>query len=985
MRPRPMPALGVVIVAIALRVGGCTRPATQDGGNWTCPGGWVRASVGGCGPATLLCSSSDAGTSMAATGACTGFDPAAPPPIALPDGGTLPGARRVALGEFEGAWPRADWMPDVPDETTPFATGVATCPANWTRTADGTCDAALRSDCPAGSLALPGGSCTQTVGTCGPGAFPSEADVPTGTSVRYVLAGADEMLSDGTRGRPYASIATAAAGAPDGAWLLVGVGTYREGVSIVRSLTVVGACTMDTVILGAASMPVVTVSGSGVHVTLRDITLTGGLGGLTVQSGAQVDVRRAMFRSMVSSAVHALGAGSTATLEQVAIDEVTAPDDRSGGYALRAATGGHIEASFLSARRARQYAVLAGIGMGTVTLRDSTLSETLPWPRTSYGEGVAAVETGHFIGERVAIRDMHEMGLISSGVGSHVDLTDVVITATVERPDATFGFAIAALNAGQIDALRLSIARNANGMLAGNPMSRITITDSTIAHTTPAAGSTLGRGVSVQTGASVLADNLRVIDTVNSAFFAASRGTQLQLRGVSVDGVRRAPGSTSNGVSASDGATVDAERVDIRGTSGAGVFASGSATMGQVDRIRVETAADPTAPDRPLGIVATAGARLTMQRVRVSGDSNAGVLVSDPNSALTIRDVLFDGRDWRLGSRGYGIVAQESGHLEVSRARVQAAHSVGIVCAYEGTTCVVDEALVRDTRTGGQSASGATAGAAGIASVDGAVLSARRVYVLETALTGVQCTSGARLEVSDSAIRGTTVVPGVVAAPSLSAIGASNISASRVWISDGDGVGVLAIGANAQVALADVSVTAMRPGAFGSGMGVFAAGGAGITATRLSVIDVSGIAVGASRAANDPTEGVTASRIDGQDWYVHGVRSGALAQPGTERGRPVSLGVFSGRDCLATVRRAVIDAGGWGLAVVQGRIEMTEGVVANQLDGVGASSEGDLAGQLILIGVVFRGNASNALRANVVLPDGAVLAPPTAVCLGNGC
>jgi hypothetical protein len=118
-------------------VGACAQPRTtpRDGAAtdgappvaWACPAEWVPLSVGGCGPAVLVCGAGGGATPVACADAASGTAERA--------------FVREANGTIAGRWPGG----------SAATTARADCPPAWRRDDDGACVPALRADCPVGA------------------------------------------------------------------------------------------------------------------------------------------------------------------------------------------------------------------------------------------------------------------------------------------------------------------------------------------------------------------------------------------------------------------------------------------------------------------------------------------------------------------------------------------------------------------------------------------------------------------------------------------------------------------------------------------------------------------------------------------------------------------------------------------------------------------------------------------------------------------
>lgn len=218
-----------------------------------CPGGWVRLADRSCVPPIMACAPGD--------------DPADPR--------CLPGGVRTAA-------------------LTPWS-----CPAGWRSDRDQGCVPTLREDCPAGTGALPDGTCTDTA-RCAEGTFP---DVPAGVEparVLWVDAAAPEG-GDGSRARPLRDLSEAFRRVQDQGAILLAAGRYPVFAEPRRVITVRGVCASRVTLVPLAVPPAPSLLHArdvDAAVTLEDLSAeTERTRLIDVEQTARVTVRRVAFRS----------------------------------------------------------------------------------------------------------------------------------------------------------------------------------------------------------------------------------------------------------------------------------------------------------------------------------------------------------------------------------------------------------------------------------------------------------------------------------------------------------------------------------------------------------------------------------------------------------------------------------------------------------------------------------------------------------------
>lgn len=227
-----------------------------------------------------------------------------------------------AAGEPPVAAPQIPWLeagrPDRP---------VLPCPENWRPVvgADGlsTCEPwpeSGRQDCAAPwEVHLPGEPGCRAVGAACPEAgFP--ADLPE-SGVWYVQP--DAVGGDGSLGAPFATIAEALAVAVDGDTIALSEGTHPGVFEAGAEVTIRGVCAERTIIArGAVEGDPVPIMLNAARSTLRDVTLTGGVGpGIELTNGERLTAQGVAIHDLdgigIDVADHGIFAGEDIVVSDV--------------------------------------------------------------------------------------------------------------------------------------------------------------------------------------------------------------------------------------------------------------------------------------------------------------------------------------------------------------------------------------------------------------------------------------------------------------------------------------------------------------------------------------------------------------------------------------------------------------------------------------------------------------------------------------------
>lgn len=312
--------------------------------------------------------------------------------------------------------------------------------------------------CADGQVALPGETACRPVSACGDGAWGSIPIDGTTVFVDAAYAGAD---ADGSKDKPFATIAAALAKASIGAVVAVAAGRYRENLALPRAVRLHGVCPAKTTIEGVESGKyALEIRGSGAEVHGVSVTsawigvgVFGATGVLlegvrvhdTKERALDVEAPSAATSVSIRDAlieraqyIGVFVAGAQAKVERTVVRDVSprASDGKSGhGMVVQphASSGvaGEIEVTRSIVTRA------TGVGVSVIaskaTLRDTLVHDVKPDARGLLGAGIAANALASF---KELVPELQIEGCLVSGnhhAGISVDSGKATITRTVVR------------------------------------------------------------------------------------------------------------------------------------------------------------------------------------------------------------------------------------------------------------------------------------------------------------------------------------------------------------------------------------------------------------------------------------------------------------------------------------------------------------------------------------------------------------------------
>ncbi|RLB53282.1 MAG: hypothetical protein DRJ42_12380 [Deltaproteobacteria bacterium] len=552
-----------------------------------------------------------------------------------------------------------------------------------------------RAACSAGEAHFPGTPGCALVGpACPADGFP--ADLPVGPAL-YVSEGATG--GTGSRDQPFGTVTEALAIAAPGDVVAIGVGTYRERVSLPSGVKVIGACAAGVTIRGADA--------AGAAASLRHVTLGGGLGsGLLVgpDRGISLDgviIHEASYGGIVVR-------GGTITGRQVVVtDTINVEVDDGCGVTVR--DGGSAEFDELVIGRARAEAVYVTGAGSSATIRGGSIFDVRPDADDHSGLGVLVNRTGSITLEDVIIDGARSVGILGR-TRATVTLTGVIIRNTAPRmSDSAFGRALSALEATTITATRFLAENNHDiGVFAEDAASVINLSHAIIRDMkSEASDGSVGRCINIQNGGAMNLDHALLVRC-------------------------RDIGLLSHG----EAARVEASDLTIRDTLDQ-----------EID------------PQGGWGLGAQHGAVLVLDRAHVEGSTEIGLYAHGLESMIEARDVTVrdTASDATTGAKGRGVSIQLGAEAAFERLLVEGSHEEGMVAIGAMTRIVGKDVTIRDTASAACVVDGCESNASNLSSFDEAEIDITRFEFDGAEICGVWLDQGGALDLRRGAIRGNAI------------------------------------------------------------------------------------------------------------------------------------------------------------------------------------------------------------------------------------
>jgi hypothetical protein len=456
-----------------------------------------------------------------------------------------------------------------------------------------------------------------------------------------------------------------------------------------------------------------------------------------------------------------------------------------------------------------------------------------------------------------------------------------------------------------------------------------------------------GRGLLANNGATLRATRVAVVGNLEAGVFARNDGTRVELSGCLVRGTRaRGDGVGGRGIDVGSGASARVDRVRLSGNTEAGVLANGAGTTVELASCAVDDTRARGDGVLGQGIYALAGASFYAAGVVITRSSEAGVMARDLGTRVDLESCVIRGtRPHPDGMFGHGVDAQEGAALRATDVDIRENAEIGVHAISHGTVVELAASVVRGGRPREDGSFGY-----GMEVDDGATLRAARVIAEHNAQGAVVANDADTLvELSSCVLRGSGA-DGADGQRGLVAQRGATVRATGLLVVDAVGAGVVASDKGTVLELSASSVRGTRTLASGQfGRGVEANLGATLRATRLLVADEPDIGVRANGVG---------TRVELTEGVIRSVRT--LSRRGLEAGAGASMSVTGTRVTdMALVRVLATDAGT--------RVELTScvvrGVRSTEPDAPGTGLQAGNGAALEATRVLVASNAATGVLA----------------------
>lgn len=607
-----------------------------------------------------------------------------------------------------------------------------------------------------------------------------------------------------------------------------GNGITIRGTTQAERVTVWRATNIGVHVLGAAEISDLLVADT------RPIDAAPFRGRGVQVEGAAVFRRTVLVRNR-NSAVFAIG-DAEASFEDAYLAE-TRGDEAAGtfGDGVTAAAGASVTLRRAVLRGNRNSGVTAIADGAQLHLEQVVISDTANGAVNGFGDGIHLEESGQVSGHEVLLVGNHGSGIAAFQEGTQVELTDLVVAATLPNLEGAFGRGIG-LQEGSVGRLErvLLIGNTEAGIYMSGP-SELSAVDLAVRSTGPDPSTgEFGYALNVGGGASASVSRCTASASTASGVVVGDPGTRLTLTDCRVDGTRASDAGDAAGVTVQTGGRLEAERLALVGNEGVSltVLRTGAEVVGSDILIADGVPRQDGLGGR--GMEIGLGGRANLARLEIRDCRELGVFVDGSGSALELLDGTVTGIEAsEAGLGGRALNVQDGARLQAQRLHLADNRDAAIFAAGRGTEARLEDAVALRT---GPDAAGEFG--RGVVVQGEANLALSRGVVRASTESGV-FVSGGVLAVEDARIEQTTPDARDRWGRGIAVQDVGEVTLARVQIADNHDVGLFVHGTRARVTGSDVSVARTAPqvsdGDYGRGIGVQA--GARLDIRRLRLLD----------------------------------------------------------------------------------------------------------------------------------------------------
>jgi hypothetical protein len=458
--------------------------------------------------------------------------------------------------------------------------------------------------------------------------------------------------------------------------------------------------TLRDAVVGARTGTGVVAKASGTRLVVERSVVRGGNGpGIDVGTGADVELRDSAVTDNVEVGVRIAGSGSQGTIERSAIlrTKTTSTNDFGVGAIIRDGASAVMTGSVLAENH--EVGIVA-FGKGTkATLTDVSIDDT---QTSGEGHGRGLYVDGAVVTlERVSVTRSREAGIVLAKAGE-VTARSTVVADTQEGSDGN-GLGVVLLEGTKASFTASAFAKNLDaGLSAVGAGTSLVLEDSIVTGTRPDTRGDRGLGIAVESGASVDLRGCALVDNASAGLAAIDPASRVTIARTAVlDGIPAKDGRFGRGVSVETGASVTITQSALLRNHDIGISARGAGATATID----ETVIRATSPQvstgtHGRGVEAGSGAKIVLSRASILENHSVSVLAISEGSSVDVVDTWIADTtpDGSAGSPGRAATAQSGASLSLTGVWAERNAQIAVLAA---ANCVltVKSSVIETTKT----------------------------------------------------------------------------------------------------------------------------------------------------------------------------------------------------------------------------------------------------------------------------------------------
>ncbi|MCK6507357.1 right-handed parallel beta-helix repeat-containing protein [Myxococcota bacterium] len=358
-----------------------------------------------------------------------------------------------------------------------------------------------------------------------------------------------------------------------------GLGAWVEGEALLRAERCEFANNRAIGVYGFESGTEITLVDSVISDTQEASGDAEGLG-IRIEGGAHLAVEGGELRDNTAAGIYAKDEGTTVEVSGLSIRGTAATEAGLDGVGLQIDYGASLTAEDLVLDGNHRGGLdVRGTG-ATATVRGCTITGTAP-DIDVYGAGISVSEGGALVASDCWISGTRGAGLLAYGGDTSVDLSGLVVSDTVEVPSLTTARGVEIADGATLTMTGSELTGNQGiGLLVVGAGASAWLEETTIQTTVQYSDGQGGRGLGVESGASVVGSALTIADTQSIGAFASGEGASLDLTDSVIRGTEPSDQSVlAFGLFAQNGAIVAATDVELRENEGPGLYSTSEGTL----------------------------------------------------------------------------------------------------------------------------------------------------------------------------------------------------------------------------------------------------------------------------------------------------------------------------------------------------------------------------------------------------------------------